>query len=314
MRDTGLTRAYDWLVVTRSDFLWRVPHPRVEVLSDRRIYVLDGEEYGGVEDRHIVVPPANSSTGPEPDRPDLHRSGLAEAVSRSPQRDARVGVPQHRALRRGTPQAVGLWPRVRHLPYVPYWSERPAARRLWSVGEFHQEHGYYVKYPSEFDRSEISRPFVPDQAAWGRYLAPVRGARMRWQLQRACREADREAGREMDLYQRPFPLRKAPLRGARLLRWGLLRGAGRIRTELVPAIGYAAPARFRYARAARRADSENAAPRAALVTPPSTRVPRSIRCWLRRCPLSKVPGCLRPRSATASSASSPTSAIPTCAT
>ncbi len=237
MEGSALTRAYDWLVVTRSDFLWRVPHPGIGVLSDRRIYLLDGEQYGGVEDRHIVVPrrfvdPVLSLTDPIYTDPE----GLKRYLDRRSAMNDWAFLNIERFLAACLKRS-GLWPRVRHLPYVPYLVRAPGGETAWSVGEFHEEHGYYVKYPSEFDRSEISRPFVPDQAAWGRYLAPVRGARMRWQLQRACREADREAGREMDLYQRPFPLRKAPLRGARLLRWGLVRGAERIRTELLPAIG-----------------------------------------------------------------------------
>src|SRR5689334_4005781 len=47
---------YDWLIVTRSDLLWPVEHPPVESLSPRHIHALDGEGYGGVEDRHLIVP------------------------------------------------------------------------------------------------------------------------------------------------------------------------------------------------------------------------------------------------------------------
>src|SRR5262245_43444367 len=52
----GLVDRYDWLIITRSDFLWPVPHPDLSNLSSRRIYVLDGEQYGGVCDRHFVIP------------------------------------------------------------------------------------------------------------------------------------------------------------------------------------------------------------------------------------------------------------------
>src|SRR5262249_13673465 len=52
----GLADAYDWVVITRSDFLWPVPHPDVRHLSDRRVHLLDGEQYLGVSDRHFIVP------------------------------------------------------------------------------------------------------------------------------------------------------------------------------------------------------------------------------------------------------------------
>ena len=52
----GLIDDYDWLILTRSDLLWPVAHPATAVLSNRHIYALDGEQYGGVGDRHLIVP------------------------------------------------------------------------------------------------------------------------------------------------------------------------------------------------------------------------------------------------------------------
>src|SRR5436190_9260847 len=56
LESSGLLDEYEWLIWTRSDFLWPVPHPDLRYLSSRRLHVFDGEHYGGVCCRHVVVP------------------------------------------------------------------------------------------------------------------------------------------------------------------------------------------------------------------------------------------------------------------
>ena len=51
-----LIAEYDWLILTRSDFLWELPHPRLRHLSERRVYTFDGEHYGGISLRHLIAP------------------------------------------------------------------------------------------------------------------------------------------------------------------------------------------------------------------------------------------------------------------
>ena len=46
---------YDRFVVTRSDFVWLCPHPPLSILDPRSLWIPDGEHYGGVTNRHLVV-------------------------------------------------------------------------------------------------------------------------------------------------------------------------------------------------------------------------------------------------------------------
>jgi hypothetical protein len=52
----GLTSQYDWFIVTRSDYLYDVPHVPLEMLSPNSVWIPDGEKYGGVTDRHLICP------------------------------------------------------------------------------------------------------------------------------------------------------------------------------------------------------------------------------------------------------------------
>lgn len=41
-------------VVTRSDFLWTLPHPPMSMLGENRIWLPGGQDWGGCNDRHAV--------------------------------------------------------------------------------------------------------------------------------------------------------------------------------------------------------------------------------------------------------------------
>jgi hypothetical protein len=198
---------YDWLVVTRSDFLWPLPHPDVRLLGDRRLYTLDGEQYGGVCDRHFLIPRRFAPryltvTEPIFTQPAELKLRIEETMA---ERDwFFLNSERFLAMRLWD---LGLWRRVRYLPYFPYLVRPASGVTGWSIGELDQELGLYVKYPAERDRSEMSRRYVRDQASWKRYLAPIRGAPRRYAL--------RKAYRERGLYERNFRRRDPLLRVSR---------------------------------------------------------------------------------------------------
>jgi hypothetical protein len=53
LKEHGLLEKYDQIIVTRSDYYWVKPHPR---LDNDRVWFPNGEFHGGLCDRHIVVP------------------------------------------------------------------------------------------------------------------------------------------------------------------------------------------------------------------------------------------------------------------
>lgn len=55
IKQLNLTEKYDWFVVTRSDFFYEFEHPQTDIFNPYRIYIPEGEDYGGITDRHIVV-------------------------------------------------------------------------------------------------------------------------------------------------------------------------------------------------------------------------------------------------------------------
>lgn len=225
----GIVDDYDWLIVTRSDLLWPIPHPSTRYLSSLRIYALDGEGYGGVGDRHLIVPRRYVKRFLEvPDPVFSDPEGLKRELDRiSVAQDWPVLNPERFLVARL--KALGLWWHVRFLPYVPYAVRAPGGSTRWSEGQFDQERAFYVKYPTELERSRIAQRFVSDQQSWGRYLAPFRGLGRRREL--------RAAYRERDLHERPFPLSQVHLRARRRLRRFALTQRGRLHRLAVGAGG-----------------------------------------------------------------------------
>jgi len=205
VEQAAIAEEYDWIVVTRSDLMWPVPHPDVRYLSDRHIYALDGEDYGGVCDRHFVVPRRFLQrflsvadpvfTDPENLKRRIDRTRAAQGW-------ALVNLERLLALRL---DEVGLWRSIRHLPYAPFCVRSQGGSTRWSEGEFDEGLGYFVKYPEELRRSRITQDFIRGRESWKKLLSPIRGARMRRRLTKAFREQGfDERPAEVREYERAF--------------------------------------------------------------------------------------------------------------
>ena len=46
---------YDRFIITRSDYIYRLPHPKMEIMDPDKIWIPDAEHYGGYTDRHVVL-------------------------------------------------------------------------------------------------------------------------------------------------------------------------------------------------------------------------------------------------------------------
>jgi hypothetical protein len=53
--DNGLLNKYDRFIITRSDYIYQLPHPKVELMNENYIWIPNCEYYGGYTDRHVVL-------------------------------------------------------------------------------------------------------------------------------------------------------------------------------------------------------------------------------------------------------------------
>ncbi len=153
----NILEQYDRFVITRSDFIWVVPHPTMERLDPRFIWIPYGEFYWGVTDRHVILTKEflKSYLGfIDPilqDTPKLIREMLA--YNSKPNWNHEQYILFHL-------KSLNLASQIRFIPYMMYSVREKSTHTRWSTGEFDSGLGYYVKYPAERTRAELTKKYL----------------------------------------------------------------------------------------------------------------------------------------------------------
>lgn len=145
----GLLDQYDRFIITRSDFMFDVPHPPAELLDNRFIWIPDGEHYGGYTDRHIICP--SRQVLEVLSAADLFKANPDEIINRMKSRDWNV----ERVLKDHFERA-GLSKWIRMMPYIMYSIREEGGHTSWSKGRYDKSMGVYVKYPEELRKSKLA--------------------------------------------------------------------------------------------------------------------------------------------------------------
>jgi hypothetical protein len=155
---------YDRFVITRPDFVWLCPHPPLSVLDSDSIWVPDGEDYSGLNDRHLVA-----------SRTDIVNClNMIEDILLRPSQlyEEMRDVPGHyhwndemflaHHLKR-----KGLFDKVKRFPYVMY-TARPVNDEspTWRRGYYEPAVRHYVKYEKEYRAASAYATIIRNRADW----------------------------------------------------------------------------------------------------------------------------------------------------
>ena len=147
LENNNLYNLYDWIVITRSDFIWLLDHPEVKSLSKKRIHIPFGEHYGGYTDRHAIIPSNFVKT---------YLSVLRE-----------ICLDVKKTINELTFENDWSWNleriiyhylkkakvKVRYVPYTMYSVRTEHDPTRWSKGDYDKEKNIYIKYTSEKERA-----------------------------------------------------------------------------------------------------------------------------------------------------------------
>jgi len=145
MREHNLIEQYDKFIVTRSDYIYTLPHIQMEILDDEYIWIPDTEDHGGYTDRHVVL--SKQNVVPYLDILncfvlDSHRyfdamrtSGLTFNLE--------TLIKFHLGYH-------GIVRSVRRIPYVMYTIRLENGTTRWAKGEWSDKHKLYIKYETEY--------------------------------------------------------------------------------------------------------------------------------------------------------------------
>jgi len=154
---------YDRFIVTRSDFMHRIPHIPLDYLKKDKIWIPYGEDYGGYTDRHFVahrdlVIKVLSVTDDIMYNPDKLYSKMSYFSRWNPERFTKFQFKQ-----------MNIKSIIRRYPYTMYAVRSKGGHTRWAKGQYDEEHGYYIKYPSEYKRFQIASKHVNKKEDWNKF-------------------------------------------------------------------------------------------------------------------------------------------------
>lgn len=139
---------YDWYIITRSDYYYLHPHPTYVFDYPQNIWAPEGEDWGGITDRHVVVP-----------RQFVHTMlDFVDALMRNP--TGTVEAMKSRwfwnleKVLRWRLEVNGVWDRVKRFPQVMFTVRDADTRTRWSQGVWDSELNLFIKYPDEYKRAK----------------------------------------------------------------------------------------------------------------------------------------------------------------
>jgi hypothetical protein len=143
----NLIEKYDRFIVTRSDFIYQLPHPKIEYMDKSRIWIPDSEHYYGYTDRHVVCSKNSIAQ---------YLNILNNMVLRSNEFFMKMQyntIWNLEQLVKFNLEQNGVLDTVREFPYVMYSVRNINGSTRWSVGNYSNEFGYYIKYKTEYNKS-----------------------------------------------------------------------------------------------------------------------------------------------------------------
>lgn len=147
--DQDLLDKYDFFIITRSDYIYKLPHPKMDILSKDAIYIPNGELYSGVTDRHVILPKKFVVA---------YLNILNNMVSQGAKYYEEMVVCQPLNLEQLIKLHLtqnNVFQFVKLFPYVMYTVRPVGGSTRWSSGVYSKEHGYFIKYPEEHHTAQI---------------------------------------------------------------------------------------------------------------------------------------------------------------
>jgi len=148
--ESDVINQYDRFVITRSDYIYQLPHPKIENMDEKCIWIPDGEHYGGYTDRHVVLSKNNIES---------YLNIFTNFVVRSNEffskMENRGGIWNLEEVIKFNLEQNNVLYLVKEFPYIMYSVRNVNGTTRWAAGNFSNELGYYIKYMSEFDKSNF---------------------------------------------------------------------------------------------------------------------------------------------------------------
>jgi hypothetical protein len=162
LRNDKVLDQYDRFVITRSDFMYLCPHPPMELMDPKYVWVPDGEYHGGVTDRYAVLSRQNVEG---------YLSILKHIITNPDLMYQRVMMHTFKNLEAAVKNTLDIefGETTRYLgnfPYFMYSVRSKDTSTRWAPGYWNEQLGYYVKYPDELYMAEYYSEIIKHKDDW----------------------------------------------------------------------------------------------------------------------------------------------------
>jgi len=148
MKENNLIDQYDRFIITRSDYIYQLPHPNVEYLDSGCIWVPDSEHCGGYTDRHAVLSKKNI---------EVYLNLFNNLVIKSNDYYNKMKIlPDYWGIEKFIKMNLeqeNMVDSVKEFPYVMYLVRSENGLTRFSKGTYSNQLGYYIKYLGEYNAS-----------------------------------------------------------------------------------------------------------------------------------------------------------------
>ena len=147
LTDNDLINQYDRFIITRSDFIYQLPHPKIKYMNKNCIWIPDSEHYRGYTDRHVILSSKNI---------EKYLNILNNLVLRSNEYFMKMKKESEWNLEKLIKfhlRQNNVLNSVREFPYIMYSVRSINDILKLSLGNYSTKLGYYIKYQTEYDKS-----------------------------------------------------------------------------------------------------------------------------------------------------------------
>jgi hypothetical protein len=147
LKENNLIDQYDRFIVTRSDYQYQLPFPKMNILDTNYIWIPKGEDYKGLCDRCVVFSKNNIENGINILENFYKKSNKYYLNIKS-----RYNWNMEQIFKMHL-EENGLIHSVKRFPYTMYLVRNVNGTTRWSKGYYSHELGYFIKYKSEYQLS-----------------------------------------------------------------------------------------------------------------------------------------------------------------
>lgn len=160
LRNENVFEEYDRFIITRSDFLYLCPHPPMELMNPKYVWVPDGEYHGGVTDRYAVLSKQNIEG---------YLSIMKHIIKNTDLMYRKVMSHTFKNLEAAVKNTLDIEFGNNYLgtfPYFMYSIRTKETPTRWAPGYWSDELGYFVKYLEEQRMALHFQKIITNKEDW----------------------------------------------------------------------------------------------------------------------------------------------------